>query len=185
MHFSKSDAISILEPLYPDFLECIELGFKAYLTHYKSFSHLHKRRTKASIVNDHIIDFAKICFEDKNNIQIIEPKGLFLVEVEGKILVRFKKLNSDLQSCNFQTKQQIDFKKQLHIPGIPPALPRLDAGYIPNKLWTDLDGMYITFPFGNQIPWNIPLGNKSQRPCTIPIHFHLQNLIELLQNVSV
>jgi len=110
MRFYKNDAISILKPFFSDFRQCVESGFSTCLTEYKPYTHLYARRTKASLVYDHIIDEARKTFADKNNINIIETNGLFLIDVGGEILIRFKKFNTDLRSSNFPTKQQLCFK---------------------------------------------------------------------------
>jgi hypothetical protein len=30
------------------------------------------------------------------------------------------------------------------LPGFPPDCTYVNAGYVPNKLWTDIEGLYIT-----------------------------------------
>jgi hypothetical protein len=156
---------------------------------------VHSARTRANIYRDHVVDHARRNFAGKEFVRPVEtPNGLFCIEIDGKgsgidgrLLIRFKKLNRKLHASNVLTKQATDFNEQKDVLPQPVQMPlfdgllkverflmtNLNAGYIPNELWTGLEGMFITCPNGKRsIAWFANIGDaagENQQGCLIPL----------------
>lgn len=160
----KGNAELILENHLPKIQRCVESGFDDYIKKYPvELRMVHEVRTKAGNVRDHIVAKARNEFEGTIGVSIIENNNLFILDFEGALLLRFKKLKKNLLPSNYPTKQQIcfDFQNenaiQNELAGIPANLPILTAGYVPNCLWTGIDEVSIVYAYGGKIEWNIDL----------------------------
>jgi hypothetical protein len=95
-------------------------------------------------------------------IRVIKRHGRILFDIQGQVILHFKKLDRFLHSSNLQTEFAYSFIRQFDLPGIPSTLPRLIAGYIPSPDWTGILSAHITYPNGNEIMWSYSLIGKPQ-----------------------
>lgn len=175
-----------------------------YSSNYTETRHIHSRRTRANLLRDHVVDHARVIFDNRQaeGIYVIEtPNGLFCVKFDGKalgiegcIIVRFKKLDKRKQTRNILTKQAINFSEQkVIVLVVQPRLlglvwhhdepekthAHLNAGYIPNDLWTDFEGLFVTFPNGRySIEWFVNMVDEETGERTGVIELPLQTEIE-------
>jgi hypothetical protein len=154
---SKSSAEQILGPYLKRFRDCIVLAFQRYKSDYQANALVHTARSRASVIHDHMVAFAREFFGADEEIRIFDRRGLSLINVKNSLLLRFKKLDAKKHSRNIPTQQSFLFRAQLELPGIPAELTHLEAGYVLNELQTGLDGVYITCPNGNRLEWFIDL----------------------------
>lgn len=113
-------------------------------------------RSRASCVNDHIWNAVVSRFTGVDEVHIVEKNGLRTICIANQLILRFKKLNRKLQSCNIGTAQQHAFAQQLAIPGIPEAT-RLTVGYLLDRLQTEIATVVVTLPYGSAIVWSFQL----------------------------
>jgi hypothetical protein len=191
----QSQVEEILKPYFTTFAECFRGGMADYSTKYTDTRIVHSARTRANIFRDHVVDHARRNFEGKEFARPVEtPNGLFCIEIDGKgsgidgrLLIRFKKLNKKLLASNVLTKQAADFNEQKDVFSQPVQMPlfdglskvefslptNLNAGYIPNELWTGLEGMFVTCPNGKRsIAWFANIGDSTsadRQGCLIPL----------------
>lgn len=154
---SKLNAEQILGPFLSRFRDCIVQAFQKYRTDYKTVSIVHTQRSRASLIHDHMIAFAREFLGGDPQIQIFAKRGLSLVNVKDNLLIRFKKLDAKRHSRDNATQQNFLFTAQLDLPGISSELTHLQAGYVLNELQTGLEGVYITCPNGKHLEWFIDL----------------------------
>jgi hypothetical protein len=85
--------------------------------------------------------------------------GLTLIAIGNSFLLRFKKLRENLSTSNIPTQQSIAFSEQhsLELPGMPPRLTHVNAGYVLNRMQTEIASAHITCPTGKQLVWSIDL----------------------------
>lgn len=143
--------------------ETIVAGFTYYHRRYGDESHKHQARSRANLVNDHIVDFANEKLATTPGVETRSIYGRRLFEINGQVLLHFKKLDNRKLSSNYPTLFALDYNKQLELPGIPPTLPRLIAGFVPSPDWSSLEGVYITCPQGNKVDWFIDLTAATQQ----------------------
>ena len=63
-----------------------------------------------------------------------------------------------MRTSNYPTQQALFFnQQQLPLPGMPPDPIYLNAGYIPDIFWSQINGIYIACPQGDDVSWFIDL----------------------------
>jgi hypothetical protein len=163
MSISKEKVLAILDLYMPRMADCIMAGWNDYATIYAPQHHIHTPRTRASIIRDHIVAHVRETFDNVRNVVIIDKRsGLFCLEVKGLVVVRFKKLNEQMRTSNIPTQQALAFEQQMSLPDIPHDAAHINAGYSPDKLWTNLKGIFIAAPNGKKIDWFVEIGDNGK-----------------------
>jgi hypothetical protein len=93
-------------------------------------------------------------FLGQSSVRILDIRGLklWLFEDAG-VVIRFKKMDEDGRSRNYQTKQAQDYDAQLELPGLPPKPDRLTMGYLLDESGTNFIRAQIARPEGKQVVW--------------------------------
>jgi hypothetical protein len=154
---SQTQAEKLLGPQLKRIRDCIVRAFQKWRSDYSKNALVHTARSRASVIHDHMVAFAKEYFSGDDSIRIFSKSGLAVVNIKDVVLLRFKKLDAKKRSSSIPTRQNYLFKAQLDLPGIPSELTHLEAGYVLNELQTGLDGVYITCPNKNRLEWFIDL----------------------------
>jgi hypothetical protein len=144
--------------LKDDMANSVRLAFARYIERNAEDGVDLDSRTKAGILRDYAIaEFAKITSTNPR-VRKHTSKNLKVFIVDGKYMVRFKKLNRRLLSSNSRTIQALRFASQelTLFPNYSP-ITSLNLGYVVNDSFTDLD-VYLTCPSGlRSISWASPL----------------------------
>lgn len=165
MEIAQLEAVGILEPHFNSIWRIVTGAWGDYNEHYKEMKHKYTPTCRANIIHSHMVDNAKKEFEGVKGVKPMVIDGLFILSIENKLVVRFKKLDDDMKSRNYPTNRQIDYLAQMDIPGIPLAT-RLEAGYQLNELQTGYKSVLITCPQGSKIAWYLEV----QEPPATNIH---------------
>jgi hypothetical protein len=169
---SLQDSREIIEPFHTELVKCIEKGFfeyikiREYVNEISSFVEF-KPRTKACIIHDLIRANALEAFSDKKNLKIGEFNGVFGINIDNKLFVRFKKMNRNFDVSAFRTPQHKKYLDQHQIIGFPEKPTFLFAGYIPNHTWTNLNGIYLACWNGDFLEWYDEAGKYSYEQYSI------------------
>lgn len=154
---TRAEAENLLKPHYERFHGCVRPAWDDYISKYPpEVRMIHTSRTKANIVRDHMVARACQAFEDVPSVRLLTHRGYFLVHVEGKVLLRFKKLGKNRRSSNYPTKQAVAYMDNLPLDGIPEST-RLDVGYQLNDLQTMIATVLINCPRWQGTEWVIDL----------------------------
>ena len=145
---------------------CVKSAWTTYTSYPLSFRQAHTARSRASLVHDHFVDFARQTFEPRVGVHCHEINKLFIISFNSGVAVRFKKLDGCYRSSNIATQQSMDFLAQQNLPGVEAAV-NLQAGYQLNALETDLKGVYLTQPESNANAWVIELSAAEHDTDTI------------------
>ena len=166
---SPTSAEQILSPHLTLLRDCVTDGFSDYHLHYGHVSYLHNARTRASAIHDHIVSHVKSRFGGSTSIRKIPIRIRNLFDVDGKLVLQFKKLSKGLRTSNIQTHLtlSLDNKNNITLPGIPPSLPRLSLGYVPKHDWTSIEGVFITYVLNKKLIWYIDLTGLSGNASTL------------------
>lgn len=153
----KKEALTEISPYLPQIHSAIKNGWMEYQTQYKEVFHLHASWTRPAIIRDHIVYHIRKHFDGHEHVKLIQMKnGLFLIKIKN-FLLRFKKLDTNYCSSNIPTDQSLSFVEQKCLPGIKESI-NFNVGYIPNKHWTEINGIYLTYPKGEKdIHWALDL----------------------------
>lgn len=168
-----NEAQTILEPFYNNLVECIEGGFEDFKS-VDQFANTnfstpvsYNKRTKATLVHDHIRRRVIEAFENMGNgIEAKDWKDIFALKINDDMFVRFKKFNSSRYTGKYYlpgypTPQFKQFLKQGQISGFPDKPTFIFVGYIPNFNWTEIDGIYIACWLGDTCLWIDDVGRYS------------------------
>lgn len=154
----KEEAQSILEPYVDRIRHAVITAVNSYFQgpDYANTRFYHSPRTAASICHDHIVSEIKKAFEGVPGAYFTKRKGLFMLIIKDTVVLRFKKFNKNLLSNGIPTKQAIAFNLQdsiqLEFDNMPPD-GLLHVGYVVNNLGTGIEGVYITYRYGNTNIW--------------------------------
>lgn len=154
----KEKAKDILGPYINRIQEAVKRAVNGYYLNgqYSSVRHIHSSRSAASLCHDHIKAEIKQEFEGVPGVTYSEKRGLFTLNVQGSVVLRFKKFNKNLMSSNIQTKQITAFvlqqPAQLELNEMPPD-GLLHVGYVMNKLGTGIEKIYVTYRYANINIW--------------------------------
>lgn len=124
-------------------------------------------RTRAGFLNDHICQEVKVRFAGCPDTTVEEARGLVLLTLsdpydhEPALAMRFKKLNRELLSSNIPTMQQVDFARQLRLPGFP-NVTRLTAGYQLDRFQSAIQDLWVTCAVQSNILWAIPISESGE-----------------------
>jgi len=121
-------------------------------------------RTRAGFLHDRILAHIRRLLDGEPGVSFVRGRGgLTLLAFKQRFLIRFKKLRADLRTSNIPTQQSLAFAQQrtLELPGMPPRLTHLNAGYVLNRMQTAISSTHITCPAGKQIAWEIPLSSDA------------------------
>ncbi|HYH15372.1 MAG TPA: hypothetical protein VD794_09130, partial [Flavisolibacter sp.] len=69
------------------------------------------------------------------------------------LFIRFKKMDSTYSVRSLYTKQHRRYMKQGQIDGFPNQPTFLFAGYIPDKTWSSIKGIYVACWHGEVLEW--------------------------------
>ena len=166
---SCDDAIEILEPYIDRLWRCGSLPYRDYIENYPNQS-VHRVSTRAGIVHDLMISHMRDEFEGVTGTRIIEPDSvdLTLLEIDERILLRFKKLTDDKLTRNYPTRHARDYDRGQDLPGIPPASQRMTLGYRLNRLQTGVRDVLVTYAVGKELVYAIVLEEPQTGIAEVP-----------------
>ena len=153
---SATEAKAILDPYLRAISGCLYGAWKAWKEETR-LPTIISPRSRANLVYDFVVTEARMALSGVEGLSLSEDRGFLLLNVEGLLLLRFKKLRSDLRSSGIPTGQQLKFAhQQLGLAGMPP-MTNLVAGYLLNGLQTKILRATITCSVGSRIIWVLDL----------------------------
>jgi len=158
----KPEAETLILPHGPMLVECVRGGVDDYFTEYSPVVRtVHRRRTRANIICDHIIQRAMAAFGGVAGINRVRnaTRGRYtLLSIEGRALLRFKYLGPKKRSRNVKTQLAKDFtNNQVNIDGLPAEATRFDVGYVWNALQTQILEVLVSCPTPTGVEYVISL----------------------------
>lgn len=165
---SEQEAKFILEPHLSAFRQVMENAWQDWISIPDEQRVKLDARSRASCLYAFIMHHAKTRFDNVPGLKLIEKRGLFLVDVNDKVVVRFKKLGANKKTRNASTKQQITFGLQLELPGMPQAV-RLNVGYVLNLTQTAFEDLFVTLQQGRKLKWDFPIPEISPSIIEMPV----------------
>lgn len=156
---TQDEAIKIAGGLFPKIARVIQAAFQHFVDIKKQKTAvipnlLFEPRTAYGNVHDFIKAGIRNEFGNEPNVRIAEPNGIFVMIVEEKIVLRFKKMNKDFQTSNVQTAQTDDYNNQDLQSLFPGQLTFLHVGYLPDLTCTYVENIYLFCRSGKNIEWH-------------------------------
>lgn len=171
MIISVAEARGLLGPHIPTLKKCVDAGLYDFNVEHGSNRHYLSPHSRAMIIRDLIIFHVRKAFDGKEGVSIIEKGRLFLLNIGGKILLRFKKMNERMLASNVPTKQALDFsRQQLSFKGFLTPITNMNVGYIPNDVWTYPEKVIIACPNDmSSNHWHMDITEEEQMKVA-PVH---------------
>jgi hypothetical protein len=166
----RLDVMKNLRPFQARIHNCISRGFHDARKHHELFLHIFTKRTISSITRDYIWDYIRKEFTTEETVKFREQQnGLCLLIINDVVFLRFKKLNTRKCSSNIPTLQATLYERQQLLMFEPRPCAHLNAGYIANETWTNLE-VYITEPNGKRSnAWVMKIYEDEQRQSVIEL----------------
>jgi hypothetical protein len=90
-------------------------------------------------------------FADETGFHFLKVRGLHLLNVGDRLLIRTKKVDENGRHQNADTQQQRAFDAQEELPGLPPKAARLVMGYQPDAAFSRVERVIVRRPLGRWI----------------------------------
>lgn len=157
-------AFQLLNPYFPEITGCINSGLNAFRVLEQTNPEVCLclvPRSRACIIHDHMEDYARRIFSGMEpDIMLGSDVGFLIVDFQGKIKMRFKKLSFDLRPYNVKTNQQQAYDDQTLFA--PPAT-LVTAGYRLDSTGVFRDAQIVCWA-GSELRWSVPLPCISEVP---------------------
>jgi hypothetical protein len=168
---TKQEVIDLVTPYAEKIYDKIFLGFEDYLRHDLKQSHIHNNTVKANLIRSYIINRIKELVVEEPLWRWVEKNRMICVVIEGKIWLRYKKLNKSYLTQNVTTTQVSDFRNQAKTESnIRSRYINIDVGWYLNDFYTEIENVYIVCPDNKRNAWKVvfkPQGMEKGK--TIPL----------------
>lgn len=170
---SAQEMLTNYMPVFDSILTSSLNDFTKFLS---SFTCPLTKRTKATFLNNIIVNYAKGSFTESEHIRIIERYESLSIIICDKLSIRFKKLNINLIPSNVKTKRNDKIINQqliINFPNFikPSDITCLDIGYVINDTYSNFDQKVIVCRQNRNILWEIKISSVSTENTTEVILF--------------
>ena len=160
-------SLQLLNPYYPKISGCINAGTNALETLEQANPEeclCLVPRTRACLIHDHMEEYARRVFSGMEpDVMLNSEVGFLIVDFQGKIKMRFKKLSGDLRPYNVKTNQQQAYDDQT-LFATPATL--VTAGYRLDSTGVFRDAHIVCWA-GSELRWSLRLPDISEGPSAV------------------
>lgn len=149
----------VLDPYHDAFFRLVTRAFERFQAGPISLTALPSPKYKATTMHELMMDEARLRFSDVEGVEILEGQN-FLLRVEDRLFVRFKKVDRELRTSNYPTARAVAFDAQVDVDGLAP-LPRITLGYQPDRTWNSLSSVVVMLAKRKYPLWNYELTGQS------------------------
>jgi hypothetical protein len=161
--FGVDAVMTALEPYLPKIDSVIRDGFEKLWTCENDVLADYDEGAAAKCIHRHQVMLARQRLDPLPGVNVINVRGLEVVDIEGRVCMRFKKVNGAGRGRNLETLQQLAFDRQRPLPGLPDAATRVVAGYKPNAANTAIERVLIACPMGRTMLWTVQVVLTEER----------------------
>ena len=146
--------MAVVSPYLPMLDGCVRRGFTRYQTDYPPLVRAeHDNSAAAKNVHRHMLAELMIASDGVLGLAVVNARGLQVLNINDKAVIRLKKMDEAGQSASYPTAQARDFDRQLPLPNVPPAATRLTFGYEPDLAFSTIVQVLLACPLGPRIHW--------------------------------
>jgi len=163
----------VLKPYSGEITKCIQDSFNEF-TEIQKFSNRERFvefniRTKANIIHDLIRSKITDTFSNTKNVETGDFNRIFGMNIDNQLFIRFKKMDRNFNVSATLTKQHKKYRGQQELEGFPARPTFLFAGYMPDKAWASLQGIYIACWHGDTLEWIDETGKYSYEQISLDL----------------
>lgn len=137
-------AREFLAPYVPCLYKAVQHGWDTYQNRF--LDPAIEPRTRAGLIHDFAAEYAKNELCKHPTVVPLRINDRSIIKIQDQVLISFKKFDEQLLTSNYLTSSAKQFNAQQHLRGIPDTLPRFFVGYVAKEDFTELIGIFITFP---------------------------------------
>jgi len=127
-----------------------------------------RSRARANVMYDLIRDEVERVFADDPTVSKYERFGVLWLNIQGKVVVRFKLLDKDRHAHNLATNRQRELSAQRELPDMPEEALRLTAGYQLDRSEAGINAILVTCYVGKTEIWWFDTSKLAQQPQLFP-----------------
>ena len=151
-NFSIEEAKILLAPYHNDLYACLMKAWQRWVSEFAPLLPDTSPRARANMVYDLIIDEGRRRLSGQWGVKFVEGQSRYLLNVKDRLIVRFKKLDENLQTHNYPTLLSLQFDDQMDLPGsgFVSSLPRVTVGYRLKNFDTEIDP-FVVYSVGKRV----------------------------------
>jgi hypothetical protein len=149
-NLDESHCMALLEPHLGRLHKCMMAAFARYNETPAHILAEHDERAATSGVHTHILHEIAREFSEVEGATILDCKGLKVLNLGDKLVLRFKQVDEDGRHQNHTSRQQERFDRQLPLPGLPPEATRLTLGYEADPAFAEIIRVSVGCPLGHK-----------------------------------
>ena len=144
----------VLEPYLSNLVAAVRRGFATYQNEYTPrVKAAHDNAAAAKCVHRHILEEVEFAIDGLGGLALVNARGLMVLNVHDRALLRFKKMDEEGHSASYPTQQAKSFDRQLPLPNLPPSATRLTFGYEPDLAFSEIVRLLTACPLGPRTLW--------------------------------
>lgn len=135
--------------------EVVRNGFNSYPENYNGTTDSHSKRSRASLIHDHIIQCA-LQLLPRPEFHLIRTGQRNFFSFQDQFLVQFKKLGANLMTSNYQTRQACLFEMNGTTAGLfgpEEGLSIINVGYVPKPYFAGIEAIFATHTRNQALDW--------------------------------
>ena len=150
---TMSQVMVHLDDILDDLDAIPRIGFATYRRIPAELLIEHEARSRANCTYDHMMAEAHRRFIGRQGMRLIEIRGLKVWAIEDHTVIRFKKMDDEGRSRNYQTKQAKAYDRGESFPEISAPAVRLTVGYLADATATSIDRVQVALISGRRVAW--------------------------------
>lgn len=167
---SADQAFALLEPYFPCLRTIVDGGWRFWNSFPPEARLKLDVRAQRSVTWCGMIAAAVDELSEHASFTVIKGTNTTYFSIDGKAIIRFKKLDRSGTSANVMTQLQLDLRDpQVSLGGPFGQLPFLDVGYVPNNTETGYDAILVASPGDNGSAWNFAIPAAAEQDLVTPI----------------
>ncbi|WP_319568989.1 hypothetical protein [Cohaesibacter marisflavi] len=179
-HLTEEDVKAILNPYHGTLRQLVCSAYEEFVFYKASRAERAKSpvrypRTIANFVFDEIANLASSEFTLDKDVAIFEQPQTIKLLVQGQVIIRFKKGDSEGLGRNVMTQAEMDFiDPQQSLPGLPKEAEKVEITWKPNVLGTEISSVSVVSRSGSHSNWSyeIPEEESGRDFNIVPIPPH-------------
>jgi hypothetical protein len=159
-----AEARTELGPYVARLKGCVERAIHEFMRDHAPHLHKLETRTQANILRDYIIANIRTEFpDDEPGISHLRKSNLYLLNIQNRYFLRFKKLDRRHRTRNHPTQLSLDYLLQQPLQLFPTleAATNLNVGYQPGVTLAS-SSVWITCPDGDVLDWKWEISTPAE-----------------------
>jgi len=146
----QQEVMAVLEPFLPKISEIYDAAVHMYHSETSARARAdHDSRAALNAIYRHAWMGYQRELADQGGFHFLKVRGLHVLNIRDKVVLRAKKVDANGLHTNNQTQQQLDYDRQRAIPGLPLEAVRVVVGYQLDPAFSIVERVIVRCPSGH------------------------------------